>query len=247
MGVEPRSERVAHAFEKPMLVASALTIPVMIVEAAGVRDPWKDVAAVANWVIWLAFLTELVVMLAVVPDRKAWLLAHPIEVLVTVLTPPFLTSVFQSLRALRLLRLARLLRLTPLLRFIFTLQGLRYTALFTFVVALAGGLAFQSVEQKETFGDGLYLAVNAMTTLGYGRQPETTSGKIIAVVLLLVGLLFVAVLTGALAQRFLAREVKVLEEEVDEIRPVELASHMREISARVQRLEELLARLESQP
>jgi voltage-gated potassium channel len=43
---------------------------------------------VLNWAIWLAFLTELVVMLAVVPNRRAWLRGHPVEVIVVLLTPP---------------------------------------------------------------------------------------------------------------------------------------------------------------
>jgi len=32
----------------------------------------ETVAVVLNWVTWLAFLVELVIMLSVVPDRKAW-------------------------------------------------------------------------------------------------------------------------------------------------------------------------------
>jgi hypothetical protein len=71
------------------------------------------VASVANWGIWLAFLTEAVVMLAVVPRRWQWVRAHPIEVIVVLLTPPFLPATLQSLRVLRL---ARLLRLVPLVR-----------------------------------------------------------------------------------------------------------------------------------
>jgi hypothetical protein len=35
-------------------------------------------------------LAELVVILAVVPNRLRWLAAHPLELLVVVLTPPFL-------------------------------------------------------------------------------------------------------------------------------------------------------------
>jgi hypothetical protein len=84
---------------------------------------------VLNWGIWLAFLIEAVVMLAVVPDRGRWLRQHPIEVIVVVLTPPFLPA---TLQAARLLRLLRLLRLVPLLRLgprFFSLEGLRYAAL----------------------------------------------------------------------------------------------------------------------
>ena len=52
-----------------MLVVAALVIPTLILEGANVGDPWKTLAVVLNWVIWLAFLAELVAMLAVVRDR----------------------------------------------------------------------------------------------------------------------------------------------------------------------------------
>ena len=37
-----------------------------------------------------AFAANLIVMLAVTPDRRRWLLENPLDVLIVVLTPPFL-------------------------------------------------------------------------------------------------------------------------------------------------------------
>src|SRR5918995_803210 len=111
--MDERSERIARRFEVPMVIAALLVIPVIVIEESPVGEPWDTLALVANWAIWLAFLTEAVVMLAVVPNRRAWLRRHPIEVIVVLLTPPFLPA---SLQSLRVLRLARLLRLVPLLR-----------------------------------------------------------------------------------------------------------------------------------
>jgi hypothetical protein len=65
-------------------------------------------------------------MLWVAPDRWRWVREHPLEVIVVVLTPPFLLP---ALQPVRLLRLLRLLRLAPLVHRLFTAQGLRYTAL----------------------------------------------------------------------------------------------------------------------
>lgn len=55
-----------------MLVAALLVIPVIAVEQSDVGEPWRTVAGVLNWIIWVAFAVELVVMLAVVRDRWAW-------------------------------------------------------------------------------------------------------------------------------------------------------------------------------
>ena len=41
-----------------------------------------------NWITWTAFAIELVVMLAVVPDRRNWLRHNPLAPIIVVLTPP---------------------------------------------------------------------------------------------------------------------------------------------------------------
>jgi two-component system, OmpR family, sensor histidine kinase KdpD len=51
-----------------------------------------------HWLIWFAFPAEVVVMLAVVPNRKGWLSVHPLEVAIVVFTPPFLPAGLQALR-----------------------------------------------------------------------------------------------------------------------------------------------------
>ena len=47
-------------------------------------------------------------------------------------------------------------------------------------------------------------AVTTMTTVGSNIYPTTTGGEIVAVAVVLVGISFVALLTGAIAQRFLS-------------------------------------------
>jgi voltage-gated potassium channel len=53
--------------------------------------------------------------------------------------------------------------------------------------------------------DAFYWALSTMTTVGYGDvTPDTRTGQVIAVEVMLVGIGFVAILTGAIAQRFIA-------------------------------------------
>ena len=87
--MDDRSARIARHFELPMLVAALLVILVIAIEQSASGDPWRSLAGVLNWAIWIAFAVELVVMLAVVPDRWLWLRTHPLEVIVVLLTPPF--------------------------------------------------------------------------------------------------------------------------------------------------------------
>jgi voltage-gated potassium channel len=205
-----RAERLERRLERPMLVVAALVIPTLIIETASVGDTLKAIAAVLNWAIWLAFLGELVAMTAVARDRRGYLLHNPLNVAIVVLTPPFLSGLFQSLRALRLLRVARLLRLAPIFKLAFSLRGLKYASMFTLLVALTGAAAFENAEPTADYFDGVYWAVSTMTTVGYGDElPTTVESKVIAMLLMLVGIGYFAVVTGALAERSSARTPRV--------------------------------------
>jgi hypothetical protein len=80
-----------------------------------------------------------------------------------------------------------------------------------------------------------------MTTLGSGIDPETNSGRIIGIVVVLVGISFVAFLTGALAERFIKPRFEEVEDEVS-LEEEELLREIRDISTRLQRVEQSLAR-----
>jgi voltage-gated potassium channel len=235
--MDARSERIAKRFERPLLVAAALTIPVTILQFLPPPDPWRTMADVLNWIIWLAFLAELVVMLAVVPSKRAWLRGHPLDVAIVVLTPPILATAIQSLRVLRLVRLLRFLRLAPLVRVLFSAEGVRYAALLTLLTALTGGAAFASVENISV-GNGIYWAITTMTTVGYGDiVPHTSAGKVIAIIVMLVGIGFASLVIGAAAERFVHREIQA-EEPTEE----DVLAEVRAISARLHRLERVLER-----
>jgi Ion channel len=73
--------------------------------------------------------------------------------------------------------------------------------------------------------------------VGYGDVfPETDSGRVLAIVLMIVGIGFVAVLTGAIAERFVAGQVRAEVQQRD-ANEEDVLSELREIMARLQRLE----------
>jgi voltage-gated potassium channel len=232
-----------------MLVAALLVIPVIVVEQSDVGEPWRSIAGGLNWAIWVAFALELIVMLAVVPDRWRWLRSHPLEVVIVLLTPPFLPSSLQALRALRVLRLLRLLRLAQLARRTFSLDGLRYAAILAVLTAVGGGYAYSAAESAQdpapSVWDGVWWATTTMTTVGYGDEyPTTTLGRVYAIVFMLVGIGFIAILTGAIAERFLAGEIEEAVEAAEEsaATDVEVLSELQEIRSRLDRLEARLVR-----
>jgi voltage-gated potassium channel len=241
-----RGERMEQRFRVPIIIATLLVIPVLVLQSVTIHGgnlpaPWYTLAAVGNWAIWLTFLAEVIAMLAVVSDRRAWLRGHILDVAIVVLTPPLAPAAIQSMRLLRLLRLVRLARFVPLVRSVFTIDGVRYAALLAFVVFLSGAQAFASVENK-SLGVGMYWAISTMTTVGYGDvTPKTSAGRIIAAAVMLVGIGFIAIVTGAIAQRFITTEPTVTKGD-ESISQAQAITHAKldELASRMDRLEQLL-------
>lgn len=216
--MDERYERWQRRFEIPVAVAALATIPLLVFESHHLSSPAGTVAKVADWVVWSVFALEALVLLSVAPSKREWLKTHAFDVAIVVLTVPVTPPAIQALRVLRVLRLLRLIRLGPLSRRLFSLEGLRWAAFLALVAMLAGGSAFASVENNVSLGNGIYWALSTMTTVGYGDfVPKTATGKVIASVVMVVGVAFFAMITGAIAQRFLAVDVAEIEEEMGEI------------------------------
>jgi voltage-gated potassium channel len=194
--------RVQRIFDVATLAAAILTLPVVIVLALDPSDGVERALDIFNWLLWGAFALELVTMLAISRDRRAWLRTRPITPVVVMLTLP----AFAGLDAFRMVRLLRGRIGRRVADNVTSSEGLRNMALLTLVVVGFGGLAFAEIEPGVDVGDGLYWAVTTVTTTGYGDiVPTTETGKTLAMLLMLVGAGFLAILTGAIAQRFVGR------------------------------------------
>lgn len=233
-----RSREIERRLEVPLLAFALLTIPAIALDAPGVGEPWRSIGIALNWAIWTAFLAEVVIMLRVVPDRKRWLRDHPLDLAIVILTPPFLPPALQSARLFRLLRLLRLVRAGTLARRVFSTEGVRDAAVLTLLAVLAGGAAFAAVEKNPHVSawDGVWWAIQTVTTVGYGEPAVTTDGgRIIGICLMITGIGFVAVLTAAAADRFVRKRQEDEERAREERRAI--TGRLDDIIARLDALE----------
>jgi hypothetical protein len=88
-----------------MIAVTLLVIPALVLEETSFGgDVGTTIGSILNWMIWLAFLAEMIVMLSVVPKKGLYLRKHPLDVAIVILTPPFVPPGLQALRVFRLLR-----------------------------------------------------------------------------------------------------------------------------------------------
>ena len=173
--MDERSARWQRRFNVPVIVAALATVPLLLLEQSHHGEPLQTILEVCDWIVWGVFALELAVMLAVAPSRWNYVRAHPLRVSVVVLTVPFWSTALQSLRVLRLLQLIRLARIGPVVRRMFTLDGIG-TRLCSRESCFGGAEAFAAVENA-SLGTGIYWALQTMTTVGYGDVPPKHLGE----------------------------------------------------------------------
>ncbi|MCJ8294767.1 MAG: ion transporter [Colwellia sp.] len=155
----------------------------------------------------------------------------PIALIDLIAILPFIIAIFFSidLRSLRLIRVLRLLKLTHYFKgfniFIAVIakefQSITAAIMvMVFLIIIAASLmhTIEGHAQPETFGSilrALWWSVVTMTTVGYGDVvPITVIGKVIATVIMLIGVGLVALPAGMLAARF-GEELRERKENLD--------------------------------
>jgi voltage-gated potassium channel len=252
-GVIPRlsAARASGGYERwegrtdtPLLALALLFIVVLALPIVVDLSPGQGAAVtVVNVAIWVVFVVDYLARLYLALRRWEFARTHVVDLLVIAL------PMLRPLRALRLLRLARLLSIGGMLqqRGQRSLHA-RVGAYVAVSVVVALGLAAVAMVDAErgakdanikSLPDALWWAATTVTTVGYGdRYPTTTTGRLIAVGLMVVGIALLGVVTATIAAWFVARLHKVQEaEERTEATLVDVLAELREVRARLDSIE----------
>jgi voltage-gated potassium channel len=166
-----------------------------------ISESTENILGVIQWVCWVAFAIDLLFGLVTSENKVLYLKRHPLEIASVLL--PFL-------RPLRLMRVISfgglaLQKIAVGRQFAITVKVAITTVFVAYIAAVQITITERAVEGSniKNFADGLWWAITTVTTVGYGdRYPTTTEGRLLAVMLMFMGISLVGVITASVAAWF---------------------------------------------
>lgn len=198
-------ERWERRAEIPLLL---LALAFLVAYAWPVLDPRLDPSLTLfldwiSWAVWVAFAVDFAVRVVLAKDRVSYAVRHWYDLALIAL------PVLRPLRLLRLLAFLRILNRSA----VGNLAG-RVTSYVIGAAVMAVGLGAVAALDAEqdaaganitSIGDALWWAATTVTTVGYGdRYPVTATGRVIAVILMVVGIALVGAITASIAAWFVS-------------------------------------------
>lgn len=205
--------------ERPMQVLGFIWLALLIVELTSGLSP---LLAGISTAIWIVFIVDFVIRLALAPEKWAYLRSNWLGAL-SLLVPAL--RVFRVLRAVRVLRAARAVRGARLVRVVASLnrgmtslsasmgrRGLGYVVVLTVLVTLGGAAGMYAFENGApggglpNYGTALWWTAMVMTTLGSEYWPKSTEGRMLCFLLAVYAFAVWGYITASLATFFVGRD-----------------------------------------
>lgn len=236
---QPAARKWGKRLEWPMLFV-ALWIPLQwYLEETQAIAPL--LARIADWLVWLAFLVETVLLSSLVKDRRAYLSGNWMNLVIITGGMPFFwqfSPLVGLLRSFRLVLAVMILaRLSRSVRMLLSRHQLGNTLAVAFITMVMSGIIISRIDPSVgTVWDGMWWAWVTMATVGYGDVvPHNLAGRLFGSLLILFGVVLLSLLTANMAAFFIGSDVEKVERDEKEADLI-----LKDISARLERIERRL-------
>ncbi len=128
-----------------------------------------------------------------------------------------------------------------------TVRAARIIASVTVSITILGGVLMHFTDEKTypNIGDGLWWAIQTVTTVGYGDLvPASTAGRLVAALVMVVGIGFLTVITAAITSAFVESARRRVQ---GAPQPDPVSAKLDQISTRLDAIETGLASLRGHP
>lgn len=190
-------------------VLAIISVIFAILDMKSGLKPWQKYF---DLIIGTLFIIDYLVRLALSADKRTFLKSNIFDLIAII---PF-NSALRIFRSFKLFKLLKFAKLFKMLRFaavlsrayknflsFFNTNGFKYVVFFSIFVVLSGGVFISYIENR-SLSDGIWWAFVTATTVGYGDiSPTTDIGRIIAAVLMLVGIGLIGSLTSTITSFFM--------------------------------------------
>ncbi|HFI2430951.1 TPA: potassium channel family protein [Streptococcus suis] len=195
-------------YDKGMTYLAIVYVFLIVLELMDASIASSSGYNILDWLLWFIFVCDYFVNPYYSEDRVEYIQSHVLELIAII---PF-DSVFSFLRLGRLARLFRLVKVARIFalsnRFWDTVNRLLHTnslskVLLLNISAVLTASVLLSVIEGKSFFDALWWSIVTMTTVGYGDiVPQDTISKIIAILLMLVGICTFGMVTSTITRFF---------------------------------------------
>lgn len=229
----------ARRFEWPMVAVALWIVVQWYLEETGALS--HEISRIADWLVWMAFLLETLVLTAQVENKRAYLFGNWLNVLIITAGFPYFWQFAPLIGMLRSVRLvlvvALLLRMSKSARKLLSQHKLGTTLIVAFFTMLLSGIIMSRIDPSVGDAwDGMWWAWVTMATVGYGDVvPHTGAGRLFASLVVLFGVVLISLLTANLAAFFIGSDVEKVEHEEEHAERM-----LKDISMRLERIERLL-------
>ena len=199
-------------YEKVMTYLALAYVFLIVLELLDTSLVYNSGFQTLDWCLWFIFVVDYFVQLYYAEDNLQYIQDHILELIAII---PF-DSVFRFLQIGRLARLFRLVKVARIFalsnRFWDTLNKLLHTnslskVLMLNVSAVLVASGVLSIIEKKSFFDALWWSIVTMTTVGYGDiVPTDTVSKIMAILLMLIGICTFGMVASTITRFFTDNE-----------------------------------------